>query len=323
MRHFNWRRTIRISIVTHAAENALVGNRITTSRWSKILRELGHRVSVNRGIDDCDVFVAVHAEHCGSLLTAFRRKYPNRPALLLLAGTDVYSSGGFSKRAIAAIDNASRLITLEANAQLKLKSRWREKTNVIPQSAQVPKTIPPPLKSSFEIAVCANLRSVKQPFFAAQAAQRLPVESKIRINHYGSPLSAKMKTLARQWMEKSNRYHWLGSKEHWRCRSLIARSRVLVNTSLSESSANSIVESLVAGTPVLATRVLGNTAVLGTDYPGLFSTDSISQLTDLMNRVESDSRFLGQIKKNCQRLAKNHSRAAEKKAWRRLFAQLT
>lgn len=295
---------------------------MTTNRWAKILRKLGHKVSINAAENRCDLLVAIHAERTGKQLLAFGRKYPDRPTVLLLAGTDIYSPKGFSARATNAIDKAEYLVTLEPNAKAKLNPRWRAKANVIPQSAIRPRRIPEPLKSCFEVSLCGHLRPVKQPFFAAEAALHLPPESKIRINHYGKALCANMKQSALAWMKKSDRYRWAGLKPHWQTRQLIARSQLLINTSLSESSANSIVEAIVSGTPVLASAVVGNKGILTASYPGLFPVASPHKLAKLIFRLETDKKLFQQLKSRCVKIARNHTFNVEAAAWKSLLAKI-
>jgi len=76
---------------------------------------------------------------------------------------------------------------------------------------------------------------------------------------------------------------------------------------------------VVAGTPVIASRIAGNVGLLGEDYAGYFSTGDTRGLSRLMARAESDSEFLAELKSHCGRLASLFSPERELAAWERLI----
>ena len=312
-----------ISIVTHAARGSLSGNRITSNRWAKICRQLGHRVVVGKTFhSDSALAIGIHAEKSALEIKKFQKAYPNRKSIIVISGTDLYGTKPLSASAKFVLANANQLIALEQNAKQQLGREHQAKTTVIRQSAQPPNSIPEKLKSCFEISVCGHLREEKNPFMIAHVCELLPSNSKIRINHIGKALSAKMKRTAEQLTLKTPRYNWLGEKSHWRSRQLIARSRVLVNSSRMESSANSIVEAIVSRVPVLASNVAGNVGVFGPRYKGLFEAGNKEALLDLLRKVESDAKFLKRLEKYCQKIASEFTFENEKRAWRTLLEQL-
>ena len=56
------------------------GNWITAARWRRILRLLGHRVSIRKEYrgEDCDVLVALHARKSFAAIERFHRQRPDR-----------------------------------------------------------------------------------------------------------------------------------------------------------------------------------------------------------------------------------------------------
>ena len=76
-----------------------------------------------------------------------------------------------------------------------------------------------------------------------------------------------------------------------------------------------ISEAIVAGAPVIASRIDGNVGLLGEDYAGYFSTGDTHELARLMARAESDSEFLAELKSHCARLAHLFSPERELAAW--------
>ena len=81
-------------------------------------------------------------------------------------------------------------------------------------------------------------------------------------------------------------------------------------------------EAIVASVPVLASRVAGNVGILGKDYPGLFAAGNSKQLAHLLQRAESDAKFLAQLKSRVTKLAPLFDPAREEKAWSGLIEEL-
>jgi glycosyltransferase involved in cell wall biosynthesis len=82
-----------------------------------------------------------------------------------------------------------------------------------------------------------------------------------------------------------------------------------------------ISEAIVAGLPVIASRIAGNVGLLGEDYAGYFPTGDSRELARLMARAESDSKFLAELNSHCGRLAHLFSPRRELAAWRDLIAE--
>ena len=82
--------------MTPAPPTSRKGNGVTSRRWARLLRELGHRVSVVERFGEagaggpCDVLVALHARRSHDSIAAFRRERPDGPLVLALTGTDLY-----------------------------------------------------------------------------------------------------------------------------------------------------------------------------------------------------------------------------------------
>ena len=81
-------------------------------------------------------------------------------------------------------------------------------------------------------------------------------------------------------------------------------------------------EAIVASVPVLASRVAGNVGILGKDYPGLFAAVNSKQLAHLLQRAESDAKFLAQLKSRVTKLTPLFDPAREEKAWSDLIEEL-
>ena len=105
-------RRLKIRIVTPAGRGKRNGNRITAVRWATLIREIGHDVSVGteyRG-DACDLLVAIHASKSHDAVASYRRRYPEGPVTVLLAGTDLYEEGPQNRRVRQSMEWATRLV---------------------------------------------------------------------------------------------------------------------------------------------------------------------------------------------------------------------
>jgi glycosyltransferase involved in cell wall biosynthesis len=97
----------------------------------------------------------------------------------------------------------------------------------------------------------------------------------------------------------------------------------MVLSSLSEGGANVISEAIVAGVPILASRMDGNVGLLGADYPGYFPVGDTKALARLLQRIEGDRRFVAALRRAIARRAPLFRPQREIAAWRRLLAELS
>ena len=175
----------------------------------------------------------------------------------------------------------------------------------------------------FDVAVIGHLRQVKDPFRAAQAARRLPASSRIRVVHLGAAETPRWATMAKAEMKRNPRYVWRGDRPRADVRRLLSRARVMVLSSLSEGGANVISEAIVAGVPVLASRVDGSVGLLGRDYAGYFAVGDTAALARLLHRVETEPQFLGRLRRAIARRAHLFAPAREKASWTKLIGEVT
>jgi glycosyltransferase involved in cell wall biosynthesis len=103
---------------------------------------------------------------------------------------------------------------------------------------------------------------------------------------------------------------------------LLSSSQLCAISSRMEGGANVLSEAIVAGVPVLVSRIAGNVGILGDNYPGLFPAGDTREVTKLMLRAESDRKFLGKLQHDVRRLAPLCNPKREQDAWSRLLAKL-
>lgn len=303
----------RISIVTPARRGARNGNRHTAQRWAGFLRQHRNRVSVMVQWDGlpCDLLLALHARRSHASILEYRASHPAGSLVVTLTGTDLYKDLPASLEARQSLQLADRVIVLQDDALRLLEAPIRKKSRVVYQSA-VPVVRHAPPQGRFRIAVVGHLREEKDPFRAALALPYLKQD--LEVVQVGDALSAQMKREAQKHVARDARYRWLGGRTHAQAMAWIARSHVLVVSSVMEGGANVIAEAARIGTPVLASRVSGNIGMLGRNYPGYFPLFNEQALGGLIARAIEDKPYFQEL--NRALAARRHlfAPAAERRA---------
>jgi putative glycosyltransferase (TIGR04348 family) len=297
---------------------------VTALRWARILRNLGHRVTVLQEYErqPVDLLIALHARRSAKSVARFHRRFPARPVVVALTGTDLYRDIRTSKTAQRSLDLARRLILLQSLGLQELPRKVRHKARVIYQSVARPQKNASPLKRVFEVCVLGHLRPVKDPLRTAMASRRLPPHSRIGVTHLGAALSDEMADRARAEMSRNPRYRWRGELPRRAALRILARSRLLVLTSRLEGGANVVSEALAAGVPIVSSRIAGSMGILGEDYPGYFPVGDTQTLSELLASAESDAAFYRTLKQRCRQLARFVEPSRERQAWAKLLREL-
>jgi putative glycosyltransferase (TIGR04348 family) len=315
---------MRIFMACPAPAHSRKGNRVTAVRWARILRSLGHRLTIDREYEGtpCDLCIALHARRSHQAVVQYRRIYPERPLVVALTGTDLYRDIRTSRRAQQSLEQADRLIVLQPKGRAELPPRLRRKVRVIYQSAQPTHVAAVKDRHCFEVCVLGHLRREKDPLRTALALRLLPAESPVRVVHAGEALDPALAARVRALTAQDSRYRWIGEVPRWQARRILARSRLLVLSSRMEGGANVISEALVDGVPVVASRIPGSEGMLGERYPGFFPVGDTRALGRLLLRAASEPEFYDQLKRWCDRLAPLFEPARERETWKRLLREL-
>lgn len=286
---------MKISIVTPQAASTRTGNRHTAQRYAAFLRGARHRVRTSAAWDggDCDLLIALHARKSHESIARFRARFPNRPLILVLTGTDLYRDIRSDAGARSSLDLATMLVVLQDEGRRALPARMRRKTRVIYQSARAPRARP--VRRRFRICVLGHLRDEKDPFRAALALRHLPDADDVEVLHIGDALTPDMARTAQRLMRAEPRYRWIGGVPHWRALASLASSRLLVISSRMEGGANVICEAARAGVPVVASRIPGNVGMLGRAYPGYYPLTDERALARLIARAHDDADFYARL----------------------------
>lgn len=313
----------KVVIVTPAPPGSRAGNRSTATRWARILRGLGCRVSIQMEWDgsDCDLMVALHARKSHASLASFRARWPDRPAVLALTGTDVYRDIRSDASARESLEMATRLVVLQEAALAELGAGLRQKARVIHQSVATRLVPRPPLRA-FRACFLGHLREEKDPFRPALALRHLPATAPIEVVQAGKPLSVAMEREAQELMRAEPRYRWVGELPHWRAMRLLARSHVMVISSVLEGGAHVVSEAIALGVPVIASDIPGNRGLLGDDYPSYFPVGDEAALAGLIRRAMDDEDFLGKLRSAVILRRPLVAPFREAEAWRKLLVEL-
>jgi putative glycosyltransferase (TIGR04348 family) len=315
---------MKIVLITPRGPTSRTGNSVAARRWARILRGLGHRVRLAADYDGepADLMVAVHAWRSARAIADFKARYPDRPLILQLSGTDIYEYAESDPApTLRSMELADRLVALNDLAWRAVPLRLRPRLCVIHQSAAASSPRRPSRRAVI-VSVIGHLRDVKDPLRAAEAARLLPPPSRVRIEQVGRAYTPQWSARAAAEMADNPRYLWRDDVPAAAVRRLLAKSHAMVISSLSEGGANVISEAAVAGVPILASRMDGNVGLLGPDYPGYFPVGDTQALARLLHRLESEPAFATRLGKAVKRRAGLFRPAREIAAWRNLLAGL-
>jgi len=281
-------------------------------------------IAAQYGDEPADAMVAIHAWRSAEAIRRFKTLYPERPVVLQLSGTDIYQYiSEDPEPTLRSMELADCLVAINSLAWRVVPRRFRKKLRVIFQSAHKPLARRQPSRRHIDISVIGHLRDVKDPLRAAEAARLLPPASRIRIVQIGRAYSAEWAAKAAAEMAANPRYLWRDDVPRAAVQRLLQPSHAMVLSSRSEGGANVISEAVVAGVPILASRMDGNVGLLGADYPGYFPVGDTKALARLLQRIESDPRFVTKLRRAIARRAPLFRPEREIAAWRQLLADLS
>lgn len=317
---------MKVILVTPARKSARAGNRTTAVRWARQLRDLGHRVKVQYEWDGAgaDLMVALHAWRSADSIVRFRERFPDRPLVVALTGTDIYrfqnSHPEVTRRSMALADALTCLHDLVHEA---IPAEFGGKLHVIHQSAPPLGRPRAPAKRSFDICVLGHLRDEKDSLRAAYAIRDLPADSRLRLLHFGKAHNADWERKARAEMARNPRYLWRGEVPGWRVRREFGKTHLMVLSSVMEGGANVISEAVVAEVPIIASEIHGTVGLLGPDYPGYYPPKDTKALRALLLRAEREPGFVQELA--AHGAARRHLFTAEREtaAWQAVLDAVT
>ena len=317
---------MKIIQITPAGKQSKSGNRVTADRWARLFANLGHQVETLVDYDGrpADAMVALHAGRSHAAIMEFKPRYPARPLVVALTGTDINTFiHSHPEPTLQSIEAADALGCLHDLVPDLVPAAHRGKMTVIYQSAPPLAAPRRPSRRHFDICVIGHLRHEKDPFRAAEAVRALPVASRIRVIHLGRAHDESWAKAARAETEITPRYHWKGEVPKWRVRREFQKTRAMVVSSRSEGGANVVSEALVAGVPVIASNITGNIGLLGNDYEGYYPLKDTGALRAILLRAEAEPRFLDHLTAQGMALAAGFAPEEEQRRWGRVIGQVS
>ena len=269
------------------------GNWQTARRWAQLLS--GHyRVRLARewtgqaeGDASTDLLLALHARRSAESIAAWADARPGQGLVVALTGTDLYRDIQTDTAAQRSLALAQRLIVLQEQGPLALPEPLREKCCLVFQSS-TPRATLVKTTRHLRAVVVGHLRAEKAPHTVWNAVRLLAPDEGVQIDHLGNALDPALGEAARQTQTDCPHYRWLGGVSHASARDRIQRAHLLLHPSAMEGGAHVIMEAVLSGTPVLASRVAGNVGMLGADYAGYFPPGDAAALVRLLRACRAD-----------------------------------
>ncbi len=294
----------RILLLTPALAKANNGNWQTARRWAGMLRgtysvTVGSEWLGDSSNGDADLMIALHARRSAASVQAWRERHPERPLVLVLTGTDLYRDIAHDRLAQQSLRLADRLVLLNELGHAALPQQWLAKARVCLQSSTA--LLPTRVSSSRHLRalMVGHLREEKDPRTYFEAARLLAGRRDILLDHIGAPLDPALGESAQALSASQRNYRWLGACSHARTRARIAAADVLIHPSRMEGGAHVVIEAVVSGTPVLASRIDGNLGLLGTNYAGVFEPGDAQGLAQLLERARDEPAMLQALQRQC------------------------
>ena len=322
----------RIVIVSPALADANNGNWQTARRWQELLAP--HEVRIVKNWPDPaarkakarpdDVMLALHARRSADSIAAWAARPAGSQGLaVVLTGTDLYRDIQADENARHSLALAAQLVVLQERGPDDMPAGLRDKTRVIFQSSTaLAPADKPAVGTQLRAVMVGHLRDEKSPQTLFEAAHLLAGEAGLFIDHIGEALDAALGEQARATAAACPQYRWLGGQPHAATRRHIQRAHVLVHTSRMEGGAHVVMEAVLSGTPVLASRIPGNIGMLGEDYAGYFAPGNAQALADLLKRCRQDAGWLVQLQAQCALRAPLFAPEAEAAALHQLVQDL-
>lgn len=289
-------KSLEIGITLPASRGVGTGNLRTAQRWARIFTELGHEPRIVGPEDslNCEVLIALNAVKSKEAIERYHHQNPRGRLVVAITGTDL------NRRGEEAWENsmawADRIVVLQDKALEALTPEQQAKAKVIVQSVSVPTMASSSeRKEGFQVCVVGHFRKEKDPMLTAMASRMLDDDSQIQVLQAGAILEEEYTRAVTREREINPRYQWLGELTKVEALKLIADSDLMVLTSTSEGGPGVIGEAVVAGTPILATRIDGVVGLLGEDFPGYFEPGDVMSLHQLLKRVEKDADFYREL----------------------------
>jgi L-malate glycosyltransferase len=321
---------MKIALLTPCYYPFVRGNSVTVRRIEKFLQAIGCEVrvfslDVVTAEDTCkgvkqfapDIIHAFHGFVSGRIARLISRSL-KIPYIITLTGTDVYEAlhDGRKEETVAALYDAAALVAFHKSIKSRLVedfSSFAAKCCVIAQGVEIPGSDYVhhndfhPVEGESVILLPAGLRPVKNVTFA------LPLLAKL--HDQGTPLCFILigpvlhRGYAAEVLAEFEQYpfaHYFGEVGNNAIGWFYDQSTLVLNTSSFEGGmANTVLEAMAMGVPVLGSNIEGNRSVIKDGITGLLYHGE----ADFLEKTELlllDEKLRARIGKNGQRFVLNN-----------------
>ncbi len=289
---------MRIALVTPVASPSVRGNAVTVGRVHRGLRARGVAADVvdlsrpdppaaaRLHVLAPDLVHAFHAFRGAPTAAAFARER-GLPLVVSLTGTDVNHDLVQPERraaTVASIRQAEALIAFHETIRARVAREVPEaaaRIEVIPQSVVLADEpcplgeLVPRQPDEVRFLLPAGIRAVKNVLFPLGPLGRLARRYPIRLLIAGPIIEASEGARLAAALKGADWATYLGEVPHGQMGGLLHQADVVLNSSISEGGmANSVLEAMSCGRPVLASDIEGNRSVIDHDRDGLLFRDA-------------------------------------------------
>lgn len=287
---------MKINICTGYPLDSPKGNTITARRIERLLGKAGHDTTAmyTDSPPNADAQISLHAFKTAAASIAFKEQCPDGRLFVYLTGTDLH--GGIEQYPDLSgkvLASAERLIVAQPACLPDLPEKWRSKTTVIYPSIELP-DLPAVDKPDFPLFTnVGHLRQVKNPHLMFRSLQLVPDDCVAMSLGVALDRTEGQQALLHQ--RQDTRYRWKDDCDRPTALAWMKRSIATINSSFSEGGANTVLEAIQLGVPVLASDIAGNRGFLGDDYDGYFESGNSDVLSSLMLRCLNDDDFRSRL----------------------------
>jgi glycosyltransferase involved in cell wall biosynthesis len=326
----------RILLVLPCAIDANRGNATSAARIGESLSRRGYDIHAAEVDSDSaewpefDLAIAFHAEHCGPAtkkICAERKK----PYVVVFTGTDL--NGKPQSATENAVNGASACVALCTSAARRARDIFTEIPSgidvifqaVLPlpykPGSKLPDSAPELQAIQKLVLVPAGVRDIKDPLRAIKALTPLAaIRPELTLWFVGPELEESCGEQLREAIVGISWAHWIGEVPRAELLPLMRRADVILSTSRSEGAApNSLLEAVLAGTPVLASDIPPHK-----EFPGgahCFRDDRL--LRRKLEKILDDTTEAAREVRKLQEVVRHkHGLSAEQLAWDRLLGNV-
>ncbi len=301
------------------------GNSVTAKRLEKLFTNHGleSRAVHTQRAEQADALIALNGIKTANTILQFHQDFPNSAIHVVLTGTDIHREIHVQEAlAEQVFKAASSLVVAHPECIHELPQQWRGKVRVIYPSVELPKGLKAKCFDTPAFTCLGHLREVKNSHQMWRALQLIP-DAQLQGFLLGAALEKSDEAIAMQHQEKDARYQWLSDLGRAEALEYMMGSVATLNTSLLEGGANSVVEAIVLGVPVLASNIDGNRGLLGEDYAGLYPLEDDEALSVLIEKIIYDEAFRDSLKAQLEERSSLFTAQRELSSWIKVVNEFT